>query len=320
MTIRQTEIAIKQIKDYFERGLAEALNLVRVSAPLFVLPHTGLNDNLNGVDRPVSFDIKCIKGENAEIVQSLAKWKRYALKRYGFGLGEGLYTDMNAIRRDEDDLDDSIHSLYVDQWDWELIIGKSERTLDTLYACVRKIFGVFKSTEQYICGLYPSLQAFLPDDIYIIDSNELEELYPHLSSKERENEICKAHGAVFVKGIGGVKHDGRSPDYDDWDMNGDILFWYPPLNRAVEFSSMGVRVDEQSMLSQLTYANALDRKSLMYHSMVLDGQLPYTIGGGLGQSRICMFFLNKSHIGEVHASVWSEETIRECEAKGINLL
>lgn len=322
LDIRHTVAAIKFLKDYFETQLAAELNLTRVSAPLFVRPETGLNDNLSGVERPVSFEVKDIGG-TAEIVHSLAKWKRFALKRYEFHVGEGLYTDMNAIRRDEDL--DNLHSIYVDQWDWELIISREQRNMNTLKAIVRKIYTVFKKAEEYICSLYPALEAFLPQEIFFVTSQELEDLYPQLSPKERENEITKAKGAVFLTQIGhtldsGQPHDGRAPDYDDWNLNGDILFWYPVLNQAMELSSMGIRVDEKSLREQILLTGCQDRLSMDYHRNLLEGKLPYTIGGGIGQSRMCMFFLGKAHIGEVQASVWPDEIIQECEKANIFLL
>ncbi|MCL6591414.1 MAG: aspartate--ammonia ligase [Firmicutes bacterium] len=323
LSIRETEIAIKQIKDFFETALAKELNLTRVSAPLFVRPETGLNDNLNGVERPVSFGVKAIDEKPCEVVQSLAKWKRFALKRYGFKVGEGLYTDMNAIRRDEDL--GNLHSIYVDQWDWEKVITKEERTVETLKEVVRHIYQAFKATESYIAGLYPQFGKILPDDIHFITTQELEDLYPQLPVKERENKICEAKGAVFIMKIGGllksgIKHDGRAPDYDDWDLNGDIVFWYPVLKRAFEVSSMGIRVDEESLQKQLKLAGCEERRELPFHRDLLAGKLPYSVGGGLGQSRICMFFLRKAHVGEVQASVWPEDMILECEKAGINLL
>lgn len=323
LSLRQTEEAIKAIKDYFERKLAEELNLTRVSAPLFVGASTGLNDNLNGIERPVSFSVPAANNQEFEIVHSLAKWKRMALKRYEFNVGEGIYTDMNAIRRDEEL--GPLHSIYVDQWDWEKIITKEQRNKDTLKMTVRKIFKVFKSTEIFICNLYPNLIPILPDDIYFLTTQELEDIYPSLSPKDRENAIAKEKGAVFLMEVGGVlksgiKHDGRAPDYDDWSLNGDILFWYPLLNRAIEFSSMGIRVDRNSLIKQLKKANAENRMQFEFHQMLLKDQLPLTMGGGLGQSRICLFFLKKLHIGEVQASIWSDEVITECSSKGVNLL
>jgi len=322
MTIRETEVAIKFIKDEFERSLAKEMNLTRVSAPLFVRPETGLNDNLNGIERPVSFDIK--DGNNyVEIVHSLAKWKRMALKRYGFVRGEGLYTDMNAIRRDE--ILDNLHSVYVDQWDWEKVIIKEERTKNFLVEIVKKLFSVFKTVENKVIDKYPFLKRFLPDDIYFITTQELEDLYPELTPKQRENKICEEKKAVFIMKIGdvlnsGIKHDGRAPDYDDWQLNGDIVFWYPVLGCAFEVSSMGIRVDENSMVSQLKSAGCEDRLKMQFHQDILNCNLPYTVGGGIGQSRICMFYLGKLHIGEVQASVWSEQIEKNCEENNITLL
>jgi aspartate--ammonia ligase len=321
--LKETEIAIKQVKDFFQKRIAETLNLTRVSAPLFVRPETGLNDDLNGVERAVSFDIKSLNGAEAQIVHSLAKWKRMALHRYDFAPGEGIYTDMNAIRRDEDL--DNLHSMYVDQWDWEKIILKKERTLETLKETVKKIYAAFKDTESYISKLYPEIENTLPDDIFFITSQELEDLYPDLTPKQREDAICKDKKAVFLMQIGGVlksgeKHDGRAPDYDDWTLNGDILFWNPVLERAYELSSMGIRVDEDSLLKQIEIAGCPERLSFDFHKKILEKKLPYTIGGGIGQSRICMFFLRKAHIGEVQASIWSEEMIKDCEEANIILL
>jgi len=323
LSIRETEKAIKQLKDYFENELARVLNLSRVSAPLFVRPETGMNDNLNGIERPVAFDVKGIGGETVEVVHSLAKWKRMALKRYGFKIYEGLYTDMNAIRRDEDL--DNLHSVYVDQWDWEKVIKKEDRNENTLKEIVRSIFSVFKSAETYITRLYPSIPAFLPDEISFITTQELEDRYPGLSPKEREDAIAKEKKAVFIMKIGGllksgIKHDGRAPDYDDWELNGDIIFWYPVLERAFEVSSMGIRVDEESLLKQLKLSNCEERANLPFHKELLAGQLPYTVGGGIGQSRICMFLLGKAHIGEVQASIWPAEMIQKCAEANIDLL
>jgi aspartate--ammonia ligase len=323
LSIRETEVAIKKIKDFFERELAKALNLTRVSAPLFVRPETGLNDNLNGVERPVSFDIKDLDSATAEIVHSLAKWKRMALKKYGFGSGEGLYTDMNAIRRDEEL--DNLHSLYVDQWDWERTLEKSDRTVEFLKDIVRKIFKVFMDTQTYISGEYPMLAQYLPEEIFFITTQELEDLYPQLTPKQREDEIAREKKAVFIMQIGGtlrsgIRHDGRAPDYDDWQLNGDIIFWYPVLGRAFEVSSMGIRVDEDALLAQLKLAGCEDRKTLPFHRDLLEKKLPYTVGGGIGQSRICMFFLGKAHIGEVQSSVWPDPMMEACAAGNINLL
>lgn len=323
LNLRDTEVAIKKIKDFFESALAEALNLTRVSAPLFVRPESGLNDNLNGVERPVSFDAKNIDGATVEVVQSLAKWKRMALGRYQFSLGEGLYTDMNAIRRDEEP--DNLHSIYVDQWDWEMVISKEQRHLDTLINTVKKIYQVFLKTEDYIVSLYPVLVRYLSKDIAFITTQELEDMYPELTPKERERAFTKAHGAACVMQIGdklrsGQPHDGRAPDYDDWNLNCDIIFYYPILDTAFEVSSMGVRVDEETLLAQLKKASCENRKSLPFHSDILNKRLPYTVGGGLGQSRICMFLLGKAHVGEVQSSIWPETMLKECAESGIVLL
>jgi len=323
LSIRATEVAIKQLKDFFENQLAKELNLTRVSAPLFVRPETGLNDNLNGIERPVSFDVKDIGGKEVEIVHSLAKWKRMALKKYGFQVGEGLYTDMNAIRRDEEL--DNLHSVYVDQWDWEKIIRKEDRNPKVLKETVRQIFNVFKRSEDFICGLYPQLQRFLPEQISFITTQELEDRYPDLSPKEREERIAMEKKAVFIMQIGdvlksGIPHDGRAPDYDDWSLNGDIIFWFPVLNRSFEVSSMGIRVDEHSLIRQLEKAGCEERLEMDFHKDLIQGKLPYTIGGGIGQSRICMFLLGKAHIGEVQASVWPDEMIHQCQQANIFLL
>jgi len=320
--IKETQIAIKILKDFFERELAKKLNLMRVSAPLFVRPETGLNDNLNGVEKPVSFNIRN-HGIEVEIVQSLAKWKRMALKVYGFKAGEGLYTDMNAIRPDEKL--DHTHSIYVDQWDWEKVINKEDRTEGYLKETVETIFEVFKETENRINGIYPVFQWKLPEKIYFITTQELEDMYPNNTPKEREHLICEKHKAVFLMKIGkklksGKPHDGRSPDYDDWELNGDILFWNPVLGEALELSSMGIRVDKESLIKQLESAGALDRLNREYHRLLVEEKLPLTIGGGIGQSRICMYFLEKRHIGEVQASVWSDSMIEECRKNNIFLL
>lgn len=317
----ETEVAIKKVKDFFQINLAKELDLLRVSAPLFVTPKSGLNDNLNGVERPVSFDTK--DGENVEIVHSLAKWKRMALYRYNFEKYKGLYTDMNAIRRDEDT--DFIHSYYVDQWDWEKIIDKEDRNEDFLKETVRKIYNVFKKTEDFITTEYPVLTKKLPDEITFITTQELEDKYPLLTPKNREHEAAREYGAIFLMKIGGSlksgkKHDGRAPDYDDWELNGDIIFYYPQLNIGLELSSMGIRVDRDSLIKQLELSNCEERKTLHYHKMVLNDDLPYTIGGGIGQSRICMFFLDKLHIGEVQASIWPEEVEEICKKMNIKLL
>jgi aspartate--ammonia ligase len=323
LTVQETEEAIKRIKDYFEVKLGEALNLKRVSSPLFVRPETGLNDNLNGKEKPVSFQIKGDKNRSVEVVHSLAKWKRMALKRYGFDVGQGIYTDMNAIRAEEEL--GNLHSVYVDQWDWEKIIKKEERNELTLKEVVQQLFTVFKQTELYLAEQYSYIQPVLPEEISFITSQELEDLYPDLSPKERENAIAKEQKAVFISQIGGPlksgnKHDGRSPDYDDWSLNGDIIFWYPVLNKAIELSSMGIRVDQEALKRQLAFTNCQDRESLEFHSMVLNETLPFTVGGGIGQSRVCMFFLRKAHIGEVQASVWPDDMVDQCRASGITLL
>ena len=323
LTIRETEVAIKEIKDHFERALAKSLHLTRVSAPLFVKPESGLNDNLNGVERPVAFGIKEQNDAPVEIVHSLAKWKRYALKRYGFHSGEGLYTDMNAIRRDEDT--DNIHSLYVDQWDWEKVISKEERNMETLQYTVRKVYAALRETEEYISRRYNYIEPILPEEITFLTSQELENLYPALTPKEREYLIAKDKGAVFISQIGknlisGEKHDGRAPDYDDWELNGDIIVYYPVLDIALELSSMGIRVDEEALLHQLQLAGCTDRAELDFQKALLNHELPYTIGGGLGQSRICMYCLRKAHIGEVQSSTWPKEIVETALANGIQLL
>lgn len=322
LNIKDTEIAIKKLKDYFERDLAEEFNLVRVSAPLFVRGDSGINDNLNGVEKPVSFSIDGVNS-NAEIVHSLAKWKRYALHEYGFNLYEGLYTDMNAIRKDE--ILDNIHSCFVDQWDWELIIKKEDRNIKFLKEVVERIYRCLKRAETYIVSLYPILEKQLSDEITFIKSEDLLKMYPSLSSKDREKEACKKYGSIFIIGIGknlsnGMPHDLRSPDYDDWDLNGDILVYYKELDIAFELSSMGIRVDKDSLVKQLKATNNLDRLNLKYQSMLEKGELPFTVGGGIGQSRMCMFFLNKKHIGEVQSSIWTDEIIKECKENNIVLL
>ena len=317
-----TEIAIKYVKDLFERRLAYHLNLMRVSAPLFVRKDSGLNDNLNGVERPVTFDIRDIEGD-VEIVHSLAKWKRMALKRYGFEVNKGIYTDMNAIRRDE--IVDNLHSVYVDQWDWEKIISAENRTLDHLQETVKKIMKALKETEQQLCKVFENLEPFIKEEITFITSQELEDRYPHLTPKEREYEFTKLHGSACIMQIGdklenGEPHDGRAPDYDDWALNADILVYYPVLDIALELSSMGIRVDKEALLSQLEKAGCPERAELPFQKAILNEELPYTIGGGIGQSRICMFFLRKAHIGEVQCSIWPEEIRKEAEAHGIQLL
>ena len=322
-SVKDTEILIKEIKDYFERALAKALNLTRVSAPLFVKPESGLNDNLNGVERPVKFGVKEQNDAEVEIVHSLAKWKRMALKKYGFERGEGLYTDMSAIRRDEDT--DNIHSIYVDQWDWEKIIDKSERNMDTLQDIVKKIYATLKETEKLVCDKYDFIEPILPEEICFITSQELEDMYPGLTSKERENKIAKLKGAVFIMQIGGVlksgeRHDGRAPDYDDWKLNGDILVYYPVLDIALELSSMGIRVDEDALREQLKISGCEDRAELPFQKALLNCELPYTVGGGIGQSRLCLFFMRRAHIGEVQSSIWPEDVMDKAHAAGVNLL
>ena len=323
LNIRETEVAIKEVKDHFEHALAKSLHLTRVSAPLFVNPSTGLNDNLNGIERPVSFGVREQNDTEFEIVHSLAKWKRLALKRYNFHSGEGLYTDMNAIRRDEDT--DNIHSIFVDQWDWEKIISREERNTETLEYTVRKVYSALKDTEQYISRRYNYIEPLLPDEITFITSQELENLYPDRTPKEREYKIAKQKKAVFISQIGktlasGEKHDGRAPDYDDWDLNGDIIVYYPILDIALELSSMGIRVDERSLARQLKLSGCEDRAELDFQKALLNGELPYTVGGGIGQSRICMFYLRKAHIGEVQSSVWPDIIAQEALAHGIQLL
>ena len=322
-TLRETEVVIKMIKDYFENSLSKKLNLTRVSAPLFVLPETGLNDNLNGVERPVSFSGIGTQNRKCEVVQSLAKWKRNALKRYQFGTGEGLYTDMNAIRCDE--TLDNIHSIYVDQWDWEKVIVEEERNLEYLKHTVKHIYEAFLDTERFIVSMNPLFEAKLPKEVVFITSQELADRYPGLSSKDRETAFVKENGAIFVMQIGdklanGERHDGRSPDYDDWSLNGDLILYHKLLDIAFEVSSMGIRVDAKAMDRQLSEANADDRRQLPYHQDVLNNRLPYTIGGGIGQSRICMYFMDKVHIGEVQASVWEDEMLKYMEEKGVVIL
>ncbi|MCI8852324.1 MAG: aspartate--ammonia ligase [Lachnospiraceae bacterium] len=323
LSLYDTQIAIKKVKDFFQKTLAEQLYLLRVSAPLFVTPESGLNDNLNGVERPVTFGIKEQEDRPAEIVHSLAKWKRNALKQYGFHIGEGLYTDMNAIRRDEDT--DNVHSIYVDQWDWEKIILQESRNKDFLMETVRSIYKVMKKTEKYMAIHYDYIEEILPKEIFFITSQELVDLYPDCTPKEREDRITEEKGAVFLMEIGdtlsnGERHDGRAPDYDDWHLNGDILVWYPLLGHALELSSMGIRVDASALERQLKLAGCEERANLPFQKAVLEEKLPYTIGGGIGQSRLCMFFLRKAHIGEVQASLWPEQVRHEAELLGIHLL
>ena len=316
--------AIAFIKESFQTNLSNALNLRRVSAPLFVASDSGLNDNLNGTERPVRFDIPGVGGKDAEVVHSLAKWKRLALKRYGFHEGKGLYTDMNAIRRDEDDLD-NIHSVYVDQWDWEKVISAEDRNVAYLKRTVRDIVSAVSETSSALNVAFPSLHTKLPSEVFFITTQELEDLYPDLTPKQREDEICKKKGVVFLMQIGkilksGIKHDGRAPDYDDWELNGDILYWNEVLGHAFEISSMGIRVDPKSLDSQLTIAGCDDRRALPFHKMLLNGELPLTMGGGIGQSRLCMLLIGTAHIGEVQVSLWDEATRKTCEDAGVMLL
>ncbi|MCO6531825.1 aspartate--ammonia ligase [Lactobacillus sp.] len=325
LTIRDTEAAIVFIRERFQEILGQKLNLQRMSAPLFVEKSTGLNDNLNGVERPVAFDTKDLpEDDTIEIVHSLAKWKRLALKKYGFGMHEGLYTNMNAIRRDEDL--DNFHSIYVDQWDWEKIIAKKERTEDTLKETVTKIFAAIKQIEAECAARYPASTYRLPEKVHFVTTQELEDTWPDLSPEEREDKIAQKEKAVFIMKIGdklkrsGEPHDGRAPDYDDWQLNGDLIFWYEPLDQKIEISSMGIRVSPESLHEQLKKADCLDREKLAFHKMLLDGKLPYTIGGGIGQSRLCMLLLAKAHIGEVQASVWPQEMIEQCQKHQMQIL
>ena len=322
LTLIQTERALKEIKTIFEKELSEALNLTRISAPLFVSRESGLNDDLNGVERPVSFDVKAT-GEVAEVVHSLAKWKRYALAKYRFGVRFGLYTDMNAIRRDEDL--DNLHSVYVDQWDWEAVIRRDDRTIEFLQATVKKIYAALQATAHAICTEYPALDNYLSDEIGFVTTQRLEDMYPDLTPKQRETAYVREHGSTFVMQIGGKlrsgkKHDGRAPDYDDWSLNGDIILYYPVLDCAFEVSSMGIRVDEKSLVSQLKEENCLGRLEYPFHKALEAGELPLTMGGGIGQSRLCMFLLNKMHIGEVQVSLWDEKTQKYCEENNIPLM
>ncbi|MBQ7247588.1 MAG: aspartate--ammonia ligase [Lachnospiraceae bacterium] len=323
LDIKATEIAVKRVKDFFEKQLLTELNLRRVSAPLFVTPASGLNDNLNGVERPVTFGVKCLNDAPMEVVHSLAKWKRMALKRYGFSVGEGLYTDMNAIRRDEDP--DNLHSIDVDQWDWEKIITKEDRTRDMLHRTVKEVYEALRVTEKYIANRYDYVKCILPEEITFITSQELLDRYPTLDPRGRETQAAREYGAIFIEKIGGAlsngePHDGRAPDYDDWELNGDIVVYYPVLDIALEISSMGIRVSEESLARQLKEAGCEERRELDFQKALLAGELPYTIGGGIGQSRICMFFLRKAHIGEVQASIWPDETWKMCGEAGVPLL
>lgn len=329
---KQTEQAIKQIKDFFQENLSTELRLSRVTAPLFVLQGLGINDDLNGVERPVTFPIKDLGDAKAEVVHSLAKWKRLTLAEYHIEPGYGIYTDMNAIRADEEL--DNLHSLYVDQWDWEAVITKEERTLSYLKNVVERIYAAILRTEYLTCETYKEIKPFLPRKIHFIHSEELLQMYPNLSPKEREDAICKKYGAVFIVGIGGKlsdgkKHDGRAPDYDDWStvaedgragLNGDILIWYPVLERSFELSSMGIRVDQEALLRQLKLEGKADRKQLFFHRQLLDGRLPLSIGGGIGQSRLCMVMLHKAHIGEIQASIWPDDMRTECAQLGMPLI
>lgn len=323
LDIKETEIAIKYVKDFFERNLAKQLKLTRVSAPLFVKPESGLNDNLNGTERPVAFGIKEQDDAVVEVVHSLAKWKRMALKRYDFHYDEGLYTDMNAIRRDEDT--DNIHSLFVDQWDWEKIILKEERNEEYLRKIVDLVYTSLKETEEFISEKYDYIEKILPEKITFISSQELEDMYPDSTPKEREYKIAKLKGAVFISQIGGAlksgeRHDGRAPDYDDWSLNGDIIVYFPLLDIPLELSSMGIRVDEETLVKQLKLSNCMDRAQLPFQKSLLEGELPYTVGGGIGQSRMCMFFLQKAHVGEVQVSVWPDDVIEQAAQNNIKLL
>lgn len=321
LSIIETQKGIKKIKDFFQIELAKELNLLRVSAPILVASDSGLNDNLSGVERPVNFDL--LSGQTVQIVHSLAKWKRKALNDYGFSIGEGLYTDMNAIRRDEEL--SNIHSIYVDQWDWEKVISQENRTLDNLYSMVEQIYSVLLKTEDMILYTYPQLTKKLPDQITFISAQELEDLYPDLTPKQREDKICQKYGAVFISQVGkvlssGKPHDLRAPDYDDWELNGDILLYNPVLKRAFEISSMGIRVDQKALIHQLEVTNTMDRLQLPYHQDLMNDIYPFTIGGGIGQSRLCMFFLEKIHIGEVQSSIWPVHMIEECRQQNIYLL
>ena len=332
LNLKQTEQGIKQIKDFFQQNLSTELRLRRVTAPLFVMNGLGINDDLNGVERAVTFPIKDLGDAKAEIVHSLAKWKRLTLAEYSIEPGYGIYTDMNAIRADEEL--DNLHSLYVDQWDWEAVITKEQRTVEFLKSVVRRIYSAIRRTEYLTCEFYPDLKPFLPEEITFIHSEDLLKMYPDKTPKEREDAICKKYGAVFLMGIGGKlangeKHDGRAPDYDDWSsegdnglagLNGDILIWYPILNRSFELSSMGIRVDREALLRQLKIEGCEERKELYFHKKLLNGELPLSIGGGIGQSRLCMVLLHKGHIGEIQASIWPEDMRAECQKLGMHLI
>ena len=332
LDVRQTEQGIKLIKEFFQMNLSTELRLRRVTAPLFVLKGLGINDDLNGVERPVTFPVKDLGDAQAEVVHSLAKWKRLTLADYDIEPGYGVYADMNAIRADEEL--DNLHSLYVDQWDWEAVMTAEQRNLDFLKDIVRRIYSAIRRTEFLVCERYTEIKPFLPEDIHFIESEDLLQMYPDKSVKERENLICKKYGAVFVIGIGGKlsngePHDGRAPDYDDWTtpnsdgrqgLNGDILIWYPMLERAVELSSMGIRVDKEALLRQLELTGQQDRKELYFHKKLLGGELPLSIGGGIGQSRLCMVLLHKAHLGEIQASIWPEDMVRECAKLGMAII
>jgi len=332
LNLKETEKAIRLIKEFFQVNLSFELNLMRSTAPLFVKSDTGINDNLNGVEKPVSFKVKDMNSTKAEIVQSLAKWKRMALADYNIKSGEGIYTDMNAIRPEE--VLDNLHSLYVDQWDWERVISAKEKNLEFLKDIVIKLYDVMKRTEKYICHYYPKIKPILPENITFIHSEDMEDMYPDLTPPERENVFCKQHGAIFIIGIGadlknGKPHDGRASDYDDWStptngkykgLNGDILVFNPVLDRSFELSSMGIRVDPESLLRQLELKGNMERKKLLYHKRLLKGELPLTIGGGIGQSRLCMFYLQKAHIGEIQSSIWPDQMIKKCRQNNIVLL
>lgn len=332
LDVWQTEQGIKRIKDFFQMNLSTELHLRRVTAPLFVMKGLGINDDLSGTERPVTFPVKALGDSPAEVVHSLAKWKRLSLAEHNVQPGHGIYTDMNAIRADEDL--DNLHSLYVDQWDWEAVITPAQRTTAFLHDVVRRIYAAIRRTEYLTCEHYPQIHPFLPDDIFFIHSEELLQRYPHLTPKEREDAICREHGAVFITGIGarlsnGEKHDGRSPDYDDWStpgddglpgLNGDILIWYPPLGRSIELSSMGIRVDKEALLRQLALEVKEERLSLYFHQRLVAGELPLCIGGGIGQSRLCMVLLHKVHIGEIQASIWPDDMRRQCAEEGIPII
>lgn len=332
LDVAATERGIKLIKDFFQQNLSTELRLRRVTAPLFVLKGLGINDDLNGVERPVTFPVKDLGETQAEVVHSLAKWKRLTLAQYNVQPGFGIYTDMNAIRADEEL--DNLHSLYVDQWDWEAVITEEQRTIDFLKSIVKRIYAAILRTEYLTCETFPMLKPFLPRDIFFIHSEDLLQLYPDKSPKEREDAICKKYGAVFVIGIGarlsdGEKHDGRAADYDDWStatdekhcgLNGDILVWYPVLNRSLELSSMGIRVDEKALKRQLTLEGQEERAKLYFHRQLLEGRLPLSVGGGIGQSRLCMALLHKAHIGEIQASIWPDSVKTACQEANIHLI